>query len=101
MNFEIAPKSTEIRANWDNAKLYCFSLNIDGKTGWRLPTDKELADIYLRCRDIFSHGYYWSSQEFNSTHAIDFDFREASINIGSSPTNKENVNLIRAIRDLS
>lgn len=41
MNFEIAPKSTEVKLNWDDAKLYCFSLAIDGKTGWRLPTVRE------------------------------------------------------------
>jgi hypothetical protein len=32
MNFEIAPKETEIQANWGDARLYCFALNIDGKT---------------------------------------------------------------------
>ena len=42
MNFEIAPKSTEIQSNWDDARLYCFSLDIGGKTGWRLPTIDEL-----------------------------------------------------------
>lgn len=46
MNFEIAPKSTEVKLNWDDAKLYCFSLNIEGKTGWRLPTAEELFWIY-------------------------------------------------------
>lgn len=36
---EIAPKdywSSEFL--FEHAKLYCFSLNIDGKVGWRLPT---------------------------------------------------------------
>jgi hypothetical protein len=45
MNFEIAPKSTETKLNWNDARLYCFSLNIDGKTGWRLPTNDELHEI--------------------------------------------------------
>jgi hypothetical protein len=62
MNFEIAPKETEIRANWYDAKLYCFSLNIDGKVGWRLPTLEELEEIFLSVHDLEPDGY-WSSTE--------------------------------------
>jgi hypothetical protein len=65
MNFEIAPKSTEIRLNWFDAKLYCFALNIDGKTGWRLPDEEELNEIYESEND-FVGNYYWSSTEINS-----------------------------------
>ena len=40
MNFEIAPKETEIQATWDEAKMYCFSLNIDEKlVGGYLPME--------------------------------------------------------------
>lgn len=46
MNFEIAPKYTETKLNWWDAKLYCFSLNDRGKTGWRLPTKEELGEMY-------------------------------------------------------
>jgi hypothetical protein len=60
MKFEIAPKSTEIQANWDDAKLYCFSLTIDGKTGWRLPTKEELGEISQLDSDL-STAIYWSS----------------------------------------
>jgi hypothetical protein len=42
---EIAPKETEVIANWEEAKLYCFSLNTNNKTGWRLPTEEELIII--------------------------------------------------------
>ena len=66
MKFEIAPKETEIQANWDDAKLYCFSLNIDGKTGWRLPTKEELNQIYQSEND-FENNWYWSSTEYSST----------------------------------
>ena len=68
MNIEIAPKSTEIQANWDDARLYCFSLNIDGKTGWRLPTKEELNEIYESDND-FEKAYYWSSTEYNGDRA--------------------------------
>jgi hypothetical protein len=68
MNFEIAPKSTEIEANWDDARLYCFALNIDGKTGWRLPTKEELTKIYQAEND-FEEMWYWSGTEFDVWHA--------------------------------
>ena len=64
MNFVIAPKSTEIQANWYDAKLYCFSLNIDGKVGWRLPTKDELNQIY-RVKNDFGRTYYWSYTEYD------------------------------------
>ena len=66
MNFEIAPKSTEIEANWDDARLYCFSLNIDSKVGWRLPTIEELITIYQSKNDLQKDGCYWSSTECNN-----------------------------------
>lgn len=68
MNFEIAPKETEIHANWYDAKLYCFALNIDGKTGWRLPTKEELNEIYESEND-FANVWYWSSTESNGHNA--------------------------------
>lgn len=68
MNFEIAPQETEIRANWDDARLYCFSLNIDGKTGWRLPTRAELHQIYESNND-FENDWYWSSTESDGKYA--------------------------------
>ena len=73
MNFEIAPKSTEIRLNWFDAKLYCFALNIDGKTGWRLPDEEELNEIYESEND-FVGNYYWSSTEINGKYAWDQNF---------------------------
>ena len=68
MNFEIAPKSTEIQSNWHNAIAYCDSLNIGGKTGWRLPTKEELNEIYESEND-FEKWYYWSSTENNGNNA--------------------------------
>jgi hypothetical protein len=68
MNFEIAPKSTEIKANWDDVRLYCFALNIDGKTGWRLPTKEELNEIYESVND-FEKSWYWSSTEYDGNFA--------------------------------
>jgi hypothetical protein len=41
---EIAPIDRELKLNYEEAMLYCFSLNIDGKIGWRLPTKNEWYD---------------------------------------------------------
>ena len=68
MKFEIAPKETEIQANWDDAKLYCFALNTNNKTGWRLPTEEELDQIY-RSKNDFDGNPYWSSTEYDSSYA--------------------------------
>lgn len=42
LDFEVAPIEYQIRVTHTEAILYCFSLNIDGKTGWRLPTFEEI-----------------------------------------------------------
>lgn len=65
MKYQIAPKSTEIQSDWYEARLYCFSLNIDGKVGWRLPTKEELNEIYESENDVVGRGY-WSSTEINN-----------------------------------
>lgn len=38
---EVAPAEYRIKCSYDEAVLYCFQLEIDGKTGWRLPTEEE------------------------------------------------------------
>jgi formylglycine-generating enzyme required for sulfatase activity len=68
MNFEIAPKSTEKQLTWDEANSYCSKLNIDGKTGWRLPTKEEL-DLIYHSENDFVRNFYWSSTENNGDYA--------------------------------
>ena len=49
---ERAPEEYHKTLTYEEAVLYCFLLNIDGKTGWRLPT----------LREIFTQGLYgWYS----------------------------------------
>jgi hypothetical protein len=97
MNFEIAPKSTEIKANWYDAKLYCFSLNIDGKTGWRLPTKEELNEIYESVND-FEKAWYWSSTEFYGSYAWYQGFGSGS---QSYDTKNDGGDYVRAIRSIT
>jgi hypothetical protein len=98
MKFEIAPKSTEIESNWFDAKLYCFSLNIDGKTGWRLPTRAELNEIYESDNDFVICTYYWTSAEFSGTGAWTQLFINGIQNFRTKDYDK---NQVRAVRDLA
>lgn len=41
MKIEFAPKEYWKQMSQDEAILYCFSLTINGKIGWRLPSEKE------------------------------------------------------------
>jgi hypothetical protein len=96
MNIEIAPKSTEIKATWDDARLYCFALNIYGKTGWRLPTKEEITRIYKSEND-FVKDWYWSSTVYNDDRAWSQHF-----NGGHAPISKfdDGVVYVRAVCDI-
>ena len=93
MKFEIAPKSTEVRLNWEDARLYCFSLNIDGKTGWRLPTKEELNEIY-ESENYFVTSGYWSSLEFSTSEV----WIQAFYTGLQRPCYKTNHFFVRAVR---
>jgi hypothetical protein len=67
MKFEVAPKETEIQANWNDARLYCLFLEVSGETGWRLPTKEELNQIYFSIND-FEQWIYWSATGWDSNH---------------------------------
>ena len=96
MNFEIAPKSTEIQATWDEARLYCFALEIDGKVGWRLPTKDELNEIYKSDNDLVGY-VYWSSTEDNGNYA----WLQYFSNGFQYADNKNDSNYIRAARSIT
>jgi hypothetical protein len=96
MNFEIAPKETEIEAIWSDAVLYCASICIDGKSGWRLPTNAELYTISKSTND-FKKTWYWSSVESDNFHAFSQHF---TTNMQSVHSKKLYANRVRAVRDL-
>lgn len=70
---EFAPEEYWIEINWWDAKVYCFSLTIDDKTGWRLPTFEEFAEWiaqseYAGVRDVdytdnFKINFCWTLTE--------------------------------------
>lgn len=97
MKFEIAPETTEVKLNWDDARMYCFALNIDGKTGWRLPTNEELNLIYESTND-FVEWYYWTSTE--EYGYADCYWTRNMCNGLQYGTNTYGICYVRAIRDL-
>lgn len=98
MNFEIAPKSTEIEANWDDARLYCFSLNIDGKVGWRLPTKDELKEIYESEND-YELDWHWSTTEVDNIIAWCLHFEFGCLTSCGIKNMRDYY--VRAVRDLT
>lgn len=48
LNIEIASTSNDAMC-YDEAMLYCFLLNIDGKIGWRMPTAEEYRQVHSIC----------------------------------------------------
>ena len=97
---EIAPKSTEILATWGDARLYCFALNIDGKTGWRLPTPNELTEFYLLSKSDFTNGYYWSSDISCKNHHWIMDLQQDTRYYGDD-TRRYWVRPVRDLKDNS
>ena len=95
MKFEIAPKTTETRLNWADARLYCFALNIGGKSGWRLPSKEELNEIYESDND-FAKNFYWSSTEFNAYNA----WLQLFANGYQNGNDKDSNYYVRAIRSV-
>ena len=60
---EISPAETEIWTDsYHDAKLYCFSLNVNGKVGWRLPTSEELRKI-AESDNLPKWTWYWCADD--------------------------------------
>jgi hypothetical protein len=53
------------------AASLCDQLELNGYTDWFLPSKAELNLLYQQKSQVggFSEGYYWSSTEYDSTHA--------------------------------
>ena len=70
---ERSPEEYHKTLTYDEALLYCFSLNIDGKVGWRLPT----------LREIFKHkglyGWYTGDDNVRNSHGMVMPVRDLTI----------------------
>ena len=61
MSIEIAEVSDK-NFTYDEAVIYCFFLQIDGKKGWRLPTERE----YNSYNNIW--GWYQDDERNKNLH---------------------------------
>lgn len=99
MTFQIAPKETELRTNWGNARMYCFSLSIEGKVGWRLPTIEEL-NVICKSENDFEHDYCWSSTEFYDISVLVQYFHKGDQYFQCGDDKNAGVNYVRAVRSI-
>ena len=68
---ETAPEEYWKQLSYTDAVLYCFSLNIDGKIGWRLPTQAEIRTIVGSSKSW----RYWYTADYDTANNItDFEF---------------------------
>ena len=93
----VAPKSTEVKSTWSKEFSEVFeALKSQGfnPSQWFIPTTEQLKLAYRNVPNEFSSPYYWSSTEFNATHACFVLFH---IGIAYS-YNKANTYCVRAFR---
>lgn len=58
---------TPAQLKWTDADTYCKTITISGKTGWRLPTQGELA-AYAQGGTDSGGGAVWTSQVANPSY---------------------------------
>jgi hypothetical protein len=94
--FEIAPEEywrTDL--NWYEAKMYCFCLDIDGKTGWRLP---DIDDFHSNKFTIAPRhwSWFWTAEDLGSDSMI---VRPAGLHFMELDKNNDDV-VAMPVRDL-
>ena len=61
---------------WSNANTYCSTSTLNGVTGWRLPTELELSNLYYDRGTSFMTGqgwtmdWIWTSDTYGSGHQV-------------------------------
>ena len=108
MNIELAPIEYMKSMTWDEAKLYCFLLNIDGKVGWRIPTMRELH--WLRSMGLITskqhidprkYPRYWSSEEHGDYLAMIWVALATTCDMHTTWCSKDDeTTMVRPVRDI-
>jgi hypothetical protein len=72
---ELAPKEYIIKCTYNEAMLYCFLMNINGKSGWRLPIKIERKFIVNNELDYLLFEYHcWYSDDVSDNRSLGFAF---------------------------
>jgi uncharacterized protein YqgV (UPF0045/DUF77 family) len=93
----VAPSSTEVEATWSKEFAEVFQkLKEQGfnPSQWSVPTKEQLILAYETIPNEFSATFYWSSTEFNATHAYCVSFIIGDANYYY----KSGTNCVRAFR---
>lgn len=91
--FEVYHEDANLKLNHLDALEYCSLLG----NGWRLPTRKELLEMYDHKEALgLKNTPYWSSTEYNTTYAFNIYF----FNGHASATNKFSTYSVRAVRTI-
>ena len=106
----VSPKSSEKRLSWEDAVLYCKSMNYGGYADWRLPTPQE-AEIIGKSKDevnlVLGYGmgdtYYWSIANNENGRAVEFYISKFGYCSGKwgSETKHNLVRMVRGGADIS
>lgn len=72
LRLEVAPKKYRLDLTHNEAVMYCFSLNINGKVGWRLPTKLEWSTLVTRdTKYNYSFEYSWIAGDHDNVDSDD------------------------------
>lgn len=63
---ELAPEEYWKELSLDEAVMYCFTLTVNGKIGWRLPTKDDSKTILKRFRKKYPAVSWWESYDFDN-----------------------------------
>lgn len=94
-----APKDLSGMLNYEEAKKACEDLVLNGFSDWRLPTKKELNQLYQN-KDIvggFDNIYYWSATEYDG-YTWNQNFRSGLQNSSGHGYGKDLDCRVRAVR---
>lgn len=110
IKFEVSKTDNEGGKDWLAIVNHCAGLTHNGKTGWRLPTQRELMLMYVLKPELeqtngfdpFNSGnyYYWSATDMNNNGTTVWGVYFGSGTVGVLYKSERTWQLTRCIRDI-